>query len=414
MPLTAGQIRSAKPEEKDYWLSDERGLRLLVKRSGAKYWRMKYRYANKQKTISLGVYPEVSLKEARLSRDKIRLQLAEGVDPARERRLEKLTASFSEDNLFSVLAAQWWDHNKDTWTDRHANTIWRRLKEHVIPELDCIPLKKIKTPDIIAVVKIVESRGTLDVAKRVSQNIRAIFSYGVQMGRLDHNPAAEISGVLKPARSKHRASLPIDQLGQFVCDLNTYERRGRALTKYALQLLILTFVRPGEVRCACWDEFDLDKRQWRIPPERMKMRTEHVVPLSDQAVKLLLEIKEITGRYELLFPSERKRTEPISDNTMRLAMFRMGYDGETKGKSRATPHGFRANASSILNEQGFNADAIERQLSHMERNNVRAAYTHHAQYLDDRRTMMQWWADYLDEEAAKAARLKNQPAGSSK
>lgn len=307
----------------------------------------------------------------------------------------------TDNTLFSVLATEWWEHHKDTWTERHADTIWRRLRDNTFKDFDSIPLNKIKPQDVIATIRVIEARGSLDVAGRILQDIRRVFSYGVQLGRLDHNPATDLKGILKPYKSQHRASLPIDELGQFVLDVRRYEEQGRLLTQLALQMLMLTFVRPGELRKSTWKEFDFEKRLWRIPAERMKMGTEHLVPLSDQVLEIIGQVQPISGRYGLLFPSEKNRGVPMSDNTMRRAMFRLGYEGKTPGKSRATPHGFRANASSVLNEHGFHADAIERQLSHMERNNVRAAYTHHAQYLDDRHKMMQWWADYLDEAARK-------------
>ena len=246
------------------------------------------------------------------------------------------------------------------------------------------------------VLKQRDPSGALDVAARVQQDIRRICRYAVQMGRLLHNPAGDLGGVLKARKTSHRPSLGRDELPGFLRDLESYEKRGRLLTKLAIKLLVLTYVRSGELRGATWDEFDVEERLWRIPASRMKMGTEHLVPLSSQAVEVLEQIKPITGQYDLVFPSERRRTECMSDNTMRRAIFKMGYDGNTKGKSKAVPHGFRATASSILNESGFNPDAIERQLSHMERNGVRAAYTHHARYLDERRQMMQWWADYLD------------------
>lgn len=414
MPLNALQVKRAEPQSKDYWLADERGLRLLVKPNGAKYWRMKYRYAGKQKTLALGTYPEVSLKDARLARDKAKLLLADNLDPVQERQAAKAKAELEAGLKFSTVALEWWTNQKGTWTDDHANRVWIRLKDNCFRQMDAKGMEQIRPQEVMAVIRKIEERGALDVASRVLQDIRRVYSFGIQMGHLTFNPALDLTGVLKARKPQHRASLPPEELGQFLVDLRTYSSQGRLLTQLALQLLTLTFLRPGELRGAHWEEIDLDAALWRIPMSRMKMRTEHLVPLSTQAIALINEVKRITGQYDLLFPSERKRSEPMSDNTMRRAMFKLGYDGETEGKSRATPHGFRANASSILNEQGFNADAVERQLSHMERNGVRAAYIHHARFMDERKTMMQWWADYLDEEAAKAARLKNQPAGSSK
>ena len=402
MPLTALEIKRSQPKEKDYWLSDERGLRLLVKASGAKYWRLKYRFAGKQKTLALGIYPETSLKEARLQREQAKIQISQGVDPARERQIQKHQQLFENGTQFSVLALEWWEYQKGTWTEDHAQRVWTRLRDNAFKDMDMQPMEKIQPRDILEIIRKIESRDALDVASRVLQDIRRVFRYGIQNGKIDHNPAGELTGILKPRIQRHRASLPVEEIGQFLVDLRSYESQGRLLTQLALEMLVFTFVRPGEVRGARWSEFDFENKLWRIPAHRMKMRSEHLIPLSTQALRVIEEVKPITGQYELLFPSERNRNDSISDNTMRRAMLRMGYDGKTAGKSHATPHGFRANASSVLNEQGFNPDAIERQLSHTERNGVRAAYIHHAHYLEERREMMQWWADYLDKETERA------------
>ncbi len=401
MPLTTLEIKKSLPRTSDTWLSDEKGLRLLIKPNGSRYWRMKYRFEGKQKTLALGVFPDVSLKEARLTRDQARIRLAEGIDPNQEKQRLKREKSLEGGEAFSTLAKEWFEHQKGTWDKRHSQRLWSRLKVNSFDELDRRPLHKIRPQDILQTIRKIEERDALDVATRTLQDIRRVFRYGVQVGKLTHNPASDVTGVVKLRQSKHRASLPNEELGQFLCDLRCYQSRGRVLTQLALELLIVTFVRPGEVRGARWKEFDFEENLWRIPAERMKMRTAHLVPLAPQAVSILKEAQPISNQYELVFPSERNRDESISDNTMRRAMFRLGYDGNTKGKSRATPHGFRANASSILNEKGFNADAIERQLSHLERNKVRAAYMHHAQFLDERRKMMQWWADFLDKEAER-------------
>ncbi len=396
MPLTTMQIKNFSPSATDQWLSDEKGLRLLIKPNGSCYWRMKYRFHGKQKTLAIGIYPETSLKDARIARDKARLLLAENIDPNEDKQRIKREQALDGGEAFSNIAKEWWEHQKGTWDETHASRVWRRLEKNANSELDRRPFDKIRPQDILQVVKNIEERDALDVAARTLQDIRRVFRYSVQMGKLTYNPASDLTGVVKTRRVKHRASLPNNELGQFLQDLHEYKNRGRLLTQLALHLLILTFVRPGELEGARWDEFDLKEKLWRIPAERMKMNDAHLVPLSDQAITVLKEIEPITGQYELVFPSEKDRTQSMSNGTLRLAMFRMGYDGKTTGKSRATPHGFRANASSIMNEKGFNPDAIERQLSHVERNKVRAAYMHHAQFLDERREMMQWWADWLD------------------
>ena len=396
MPLSAVQVKNAKADDKDLWLSDQKGLRLLVKPSGSKYWRLKYRFHSKQKTLALGVFPEVSLKEARLAVDQAKLLIADGVDPAEKKRQEKYRAYGSDFDSFESVAHDWWENQSGTWTADHRARVWKRLVDNAMPQLGPRPIEDIKPKDIIVVIRQIESRNALDVAGRVLQDIRRVCRYAVQLGKLDYNPAIDLSDILKARKKNHQPSLPRQELPQFLRDLSGYDSIGRLLTKLAIELLVLTFVRPGELRGARWSEFDLDEGLWRIPAERMKMRTEHLVPLSAQAVSILNEIQPITGQYELVFPSEKSRGEPMSDNTMRRAIFKLGYDGTVRGKSKATPHGFRATASSILNEEGFNPDAIERQLSHMERNGVRAAYIHHAQYIDDRKKMMQWWAGYLE------------------
>ncbi len=397
MSLTDRQIKQARPEPKDYWLTDERGLRLLVKVNGSKYWRLKYRFLGKQKTLALGVYPDVSLKSARQGVLEAKKVLAEGIDPSQQRKQDKLHVKLNNENSFEALAKEWWEHQKGTWKDYHADRVWGRIRDDVLPILGQRPISDILPQNVILVVRKVEDRGALDVASRVLQDIRRICRYAVQTGRLSVNPASDLTGVLKARKTSHHDSLPRAELPAFLHELESYSRRGRLLTKLAIELLILTFVRSGELRGAEWGEFDIENKLWRIPAERMKMGSEHLVPLSDQAVKVIAQIKEISGQYSLVFPSERNRRDGMSDNTMRRAMFKLGYDGNTLGKSKAVPHGFRATASSILNEEGFNPDAIERQLSHQERNGVRAAYTHHARYLEERARMMQWWADYLDQ-----------------
>lgn len=395
MPLTTMQIKNFSPQATDAWLSDEKGLRLLIKPNGSSYWRMKYRFYGKQKTLAIGVYPETSLKDARIARDKARLLIAEGIDPNEDKKRIKREKALDGGEAFSNVAKEWWEHQKGTWDETHANRVWRRLEKNANPEMDKRPFDKIRPQDILRIVKDIEQRDALDVAARTLQDIRRVFRYSVQMGKLSYNPASDLTGVVKTRRVKHRASLPNNELARFMQDLKEYKNRGRLLTQLALELLVLTFVRPGELEGARWDEFDFKEKLWRIPAERMKMNDAHLVPLSRQAIEVLKEIEPITGQYELVFPSEKDRAKSMSNGTLRLAMFRMGYDGKTKGKSRATPHGFRANASSTMNEKGFNPDAIERQLSHVERNKVRAAYMHHAQFLDERRDMMQWWADYI-------------------
>jgi len=394
--LTDAAVRQAQPRDKDYKLSDGGGLYLLVKTRGTKCWRYDYRYGGKRKTLAIGTYPTISLKAARQVLAEAKTQLASNIDPAQEKQRQRRDTVIEQGSLFSSLAEEWWEHQKGTWKEEHARRVWARLRDNALPTLGTRPIAEIQPQDIIVAIRKVESRDALDVASRVLQDIRRICRYAVQTGRLSINPAIDLSGVLKGRKLKHHDSLPREELPGFLKALENYHERGRLLTKLAVKLLVLTFVRSGELRGAKWEEFDLDEKVWRIPAERMKMKTDHLVPLSSQSIAVINQVRAITGQYELVFPSERNRHSPMSDNTMRKAVFNMGYDGKTPGKSKAVPHGFRATASSILNEEGFNPDAIERQLSHQERNGVRAAYTHHARYLDERRKMMQWWADYLD------------------
>jgi integrase len=395
MALTSLQVKNLKSQEKDFFLADERGLRLLVKTGGGKYWRFKYRFDGKQKTLSLGTYPDVLLKDARALRDLARNKIASGIDPSTERRNQKLERKRALGNSFAMVAKEWWELQKDTWTEKHRERVWGRLENNAFKSIGSLPLEELKPQLIVDAVKVVETRGSLDVAKRLLQDINRILDYAVQTGRIDYNPAASLSGIVKPTKVKHRPSLPPELIPQFMEDLSNYPEKGRFLTQQAIYLLLYTFVRPGELRFAEWSEFDVENALWRIPAYRMKMKTEHLVPLSRQAIDTLEAIWPISGKYQFLFPSERSRLKAMSENTMGKALRVMGYDGTDSKRPRITPHGFRATASSCLNEKGFSPDAIERQLSHIERNAVRSAYTHHARFLDERHELMQWWADKL-------------------
>ena len=394
MKLKAVQVKEAKAQEKPYKLADGKGLFLLVNPNGTKYWRFKYRYQGKEKSLSLGVYDptksdSVGLADARAALGRARDVLKDQKDPSRERKRENREKLLSAENTFQAIAKDWWEQQKPRWTENHADRVWSSLESEVFPHIGDLPITDIETPDVLAVVRRVESRDALDVASRVLQRCTAVFRFAVQSGRAQFNPAVELKGVLKTRKVQHQASVSREDLPELLQGVDGYE--GDPVTRYALKLLMLTFVRPGELRGARWEEFDSEAKQWRIPADRMKMRTEHVVPLSRQVVDILKELAPLTERHELLFPGNRTVTKPISENTMTYALYRIGF------KSRATPHGMRATASSILNEQGFNRDAIERQLAHEERNKVRGAYTHHAEYLNERSRMMQWWADYLDQ-----------------
>jgi len=389
MPLTNIQVKNFKAEAKDKKHFDSHGLFILVKTTGSKYWRFKYRFANKEKLLSFGVYPEVSLSEARDKRDEARKQLRDNIDPGVTKQQKKWDAKAEAENSFESLASEWWENQKGLWTEEHAARVWSSLEKDIFPSIGHRPITEIKTPELLETLRDgAESRDALDLASRLLQRCTQIFRYAVQTGRADYNPAAELSGTLKTRKVQHQPSLSHSELPDFLRSLSIYQ--GYPLTKLALRFLTLTFVRPGELRFARWDEFDIENKLWRIPAKRMKMKTDHLVPLSDQALAMLEEIRFISGTYPLLFPSRNNRNNPMSENTLNKAIHVMGYKG------KATAHGFRATASSALNENEFNRDAIERQLAHQERNKVRAAYTYHAEYLTDRRKMMQWWANHLD------------------
>ena len=275
------------------------------------------------------------------------------------------------------------------WSLDHGTKVWRSLESDVLPYLGHRPISEITTDEVLAAVRRVEKRQAFDLAGRILQRCSSVFRYAIQTKRTSNNPTADCAGALETRKRQHRLALKKSELPAFLKELKNYE--GHPVTRLALTLLTITFVRSGELRFATWDEFDLNNKMWRIPAERMKMGTEHLVPLSRQAIAVLEDLKQYTGDDKYLFTGERSRLKPISNNTMIYAMYRLGY------KSRATPHGFRTSASSILNEEGFNRDAIERQLSHMERNQVRGAYTQHAEYLKERTTMMDWWGNYIEQ-----------------
>ncbi|MAR89471.1 MAG: integrase [Pseudomonadales bacterium] len=385
--LTAAEVKTcAAPTNKSVKITDGGGLYLHVHPNGSKYWRLAYRYSGKQRTHAIGVYPATSLKDARAERDRVKGLLKLGVDPSQEKK--KLKLEGAPDNLFQDVALEWWESQRERWSVNHADRVKQSLEKEIFPAFGAKQVSNIDPQEVLAAIRQIESRDALDVSRRVLQRCSAVFQYAIITGRAKHNPARELAGVLKVRKERHLKSLPRSELPAFLREFRKYD--GHLITIYALRLLLLTFCRPGEVRHARWAEFDFEANEWRIPGSRMKMGTEHIVPLSRQALAVLEELKKITGQYDLLFPGERSRAKPISENTMTFALYRMGY------KDRATAHGFRATASSILNEESFHRDAVERQLAHQERNKVRGAYTHHAQYLDERKRMMQWWADYLD------------------
>ncbi len=381
--LAAVTVRQSKPKDKPYKLSDGGGMYLLVNPNGSRYWRLKYRYMGKEKVLALGVYPNVSMTDVRDKVLEAKKMLDQGIDPGIQKK--QIKASNKHDT-FEPIAEEWYKKESGRWSKGHSEQVWQTLKADALLHLGNISIKDIRTSDVLYVVKKIEDRGALDVAKRVKQRISSIFRYAIQTGYAEFNPVDALKDVIKSRKVQNRKSLKQEELPAFLKALDDYQ--GYLITRYALKLITYTFVRPGEIRSAEWKDIDLEKAVWRLPAEKMKMKEEHVVPLSLQCVDLLKKVQEVTGTYDLVFPGSHNHRKPISENTLTYAIRkRLGFD--------ATAHGLRATASTILNESGYRVDVIERQLAHAERNKVRAAYNR-SQYLEERKNMMQWYSDYLD------------------
>ena len=388
MALTDTTCRNAKPEEKSRKLFDGGGLYLEVMPTGSRYWRLKQRIVGKEKRLAIGVYPEISLKEAREKRDEAKKLIREGIDPSEAKKEQKRLKIAEVEHSFENIAREWHEDQERGWTERHAHYVLKRLEADIFPALGVRAINEIKPVELLAVIKEIEKRGAMDIAKRALQTCGQVYRYAVIHGKADYDITPGLrDGLKRPEKQKHFASLKEHELPEFLHKLKSYD--GDLQTKLALKLLILTFVRTTELRGACWEEIDVEKKEWRIPAERMKMREEHIVPLCKQSIAILKALEPISGYREHVFPNRNKPLTFISENTLLYAIYRMGYH------SRATGHGFRATASTILNENNFRPDVIERQLAHGERNKVRAAYNH-AEYLPERRVMMQWWGDYIE------------------
>lgn len=393
MPLTDTAVRQVKPRPKPYKLADGHGLYLEVTPNGSRYWRLKYRFAGKEKRLALGVYPTVTLAKARDYALEARRLLQDGIDPAVRKRERKHAQRVAAANSFESVGREWHSVMRPKWSVRHAADVIESLEKDIFPILGRRPIAELKAPEILDAIRKIEKRGAIDIAQRVRQRCSAVFAYAIATGFAEHNPVAAMKGAFVTRRKEPRRMLPVADLPTFLQKLDAYN--GDRTVQLGLRLILLTMVRTVELRGACWDEFDFGKKLWAFPAERMKMRAPHLVPLSRQALAVLEALRPITGGYDLLFPGRSDPRKPISENTLLYALYRMGYH------QRATTHGFRALASTILNESGlWSPDAIERQLAHKEQNAVRAAY-HRAEYLEDRTRMMQWWADFLDKERAK-------------
>ena len=385
MPLTDTAVRKAKPDKKPRKLFDGKGLFLLLNPNGSRWWRLKYRFNGREKLISLGTYPEVSLKKARERRDEARRFIADGIDPSVKRQAEK----GAQANTFEAISREWLALQKKKLAKATYDKALWMLETFAFPRLGNLPITTITAPQLLTELRRLETRGKHETAHRLRQRFGQVFRYAIVTARAERDPAADLKGALAPVVSKHRAAITDpNKVGELLRAISAYS--GNFPTQCALRIAPMVFVRPGELRAAEWSEIDLDNAVWRIPPERTKMRDGHVVPLPKQAVAILEELHALTGRSRYVFPSLRTGTRPMSASTINAALRRLGYS-----KDEMTAHGFRALASTRLNEMGWKPDIIERQLAHAERNKVRAAYNR-AEHLKERFKMMQAWADYLD------------------
>ena len=418
-PLTQLAIKNLKPQDKPYKKSDGDGLYLLVNPNGAKYWRMNYRINGKQKTLAIGVYCQaslvddkgkaraeqvvMSLADARQHRDAARALLAKGIDPSETKQEAKKAADGLSPGSFSHITREWHARMASKWVPSHAASVLGRLERYIFPEIGHMPFVDIRTKHMLLALRKVEAKNILDVTGRLRQDLKKIGRYAVQTGRIEFNPGNDLDGALQTRRTAHRPALALKRLPELLERIDAGKLR--PLTRAAISLTLLTFVRSSELRFARWEEIDFDRAVWLIPGERealpgvkfssrgAKMRTPHLVPLCQQALALFREVHAITGRFELVFAGDHDPYKPMSESTVNIALKRMGYDTKTE----VCGHGFRTMACSALSESGqFSIEAIERQMSHQERDSVRAAYTHKAEFLTERRDMMGWWADFLD------------------
>lgn len=394
MTLTNLKCKNAEPQDKPYKLAAGRGLYLEVMPNGSKYWRMKYRVKVdgklKEKRMALGVYPEVSLKEADEKCTKARKLMEQNIDPSQAKQSAKRAAAQKANNTFESLAREWHENFKHKWTDRHANTVLRRMERDIFPEIGSMPITDIKPAHLIKALKKVQGRRAYEPAHRLRQYCSQVFRYAIIHEIADSNPAAEIGMVLKPVKKKHYACLDIKEIPDLLDALDRNDARLHIDTRQAIRLLMLTFVRTKELIEATWDEFDLDNAQWIIPAERMKMRNEHIVPLSKQAVDILRNLRTSNERWGWIFPGHHSPRKHMSNNTVLKGLERLGFKG------RMTGHGFRALAMTTIKEKlNYRHEVIDRQLAHAPKSMVQRAYDR-AQFLDERKKMMQEWADYLD------------------
>ncbi|AUU09469.1 tyrosine-type recombinase/integrase [Serratia marcescens] len=386
MPLNDMQIRRAKPEAKTYTLGDGQGLSLLIEPNGSKSWRFRYRYAGKPKMISLGVYPTITLADARARRDDARKLVAEGKNPSEVRKQQKLALQIESENAFEKIAREWHQLKSTKWSSGYASDIIEAFQNDIFPYMGARPVGEIKPLELLNVLRKIENRGALEKMRKVRQRCSEVFRYAIATGRAEFNPAADLSSALEVHKSNHFPFLKAEEIPDFLRALDSYT--GSRLVQIATKLLMITGVRTIELRAALWSEFDLDNAIWEIPAERMKMRRSHLVPLSTQALKLLNELKMMTGNYRYVFPGRNDPNKPMSEASINQLIKRIGYAG------RVTGHGFRHTMSTILHENGFDSKWIEVQLAHVDKNAIRGTYNH-ANYLSPRIKMMVFYSSYI-------------------
>jgi len=397
MALTDSKVKQAKPTDKTYRLADEKGLYLEIHPNGSRYWRHKYRFNKKEKRMAYGVYPDVSLKDAREKRDNTRKLLADGVDPSLAKKAQQFSQNEAHTNNFEAIAREWFATKMQDKSESHKNRTWRALKNDLLPHIGIMPISNITPPVLLAVLRKIESRGAVETAHRAKQTAGQIFRFAVSTGRAERDPSTDLTGALKPPKKKHLASITDpDGVGKLILAIEGFQ--GTATVTAALKLSPLLFSRPGELRHMEWEEINWEGEQWEIPAEKMKIKQPHIVPLPKQAIAILKDQQLLTGRGKYVFPSARGASRPLSENGVRTALRTLGYDNDTM-----TPHGFRATARTLLDEVlGFRIEWIEQQLAHTVRDPQGRAYNR-TKHLPQRKDMMQKWADYLDNLKAQAS-----------
>lgn len=396
MKLNDKRCKTAETKDKPYKIADGQGMYLDVRPNGAKYWRLRYRLHGKQKLLALGVYPEISLKEARERRNEARKLLEDGIDPSRNKRDTQRAARINANNTFESIALEWHDNQKGRWSDNHFNNVLHRLRVDVFPYIGNDPIADLEAPHLLDMLRKIEKRGALDIAGRTRQICGQVFRYGIQTGKCKRDPSSDLRGALKTRKKEHFTAIESKEIPELLNALERNDARLFPRTRRAILLSLHTFTRPGELRKAEWSEIDVDSNQWTIPAAKMKMRRDHVVPLSRQVIEILKEQKEETNHLatNFIFPSQIRPKDPMSDGTVRVALHKLGF------KDRMTAHGFRALARTTIREKlSYDPDIIECQLAHKAAGPLGEAYNR-AQFIEKRTIMMQSWSDYIEQLAS--------------